>query len=102
MDNKFPPSFGFQAFNVLTEGQDNFADRNYWLSENGKAGKDQFLLMDLGCVKSVGLLRLINTHNGIQQNRGTKKFRYSSAGRFRYDCIQLYCAELRLFEEPFF
>ena len=67
----------FPASNLLTLGTDyqSGSDRNYWLTENGKKGKEQGFIMDLGCVKTAQGLTLRNTHNGGHRDRSTKEFR---------------------------
>ena len=49
-------------------------DKNYWLSPSELKGEDSFLVIDLGCIKEISGVYLRNTHNGNQNNRGTKSF----------------------------
>ena len=47
---------------------------NYWLAENGKKGKDQGFILDLGCIRTVQGVRLRNVRNPENLDRSTKKF----------------------------
>ena len=74
-ETNFSPDF--QAVNVLTESQEDFDGFviNYWITKGGIKGKEAFFMLDLGCVKDIAFVRLINTHNAGHKDRSTKKFR---------------------------
>ena len=66
----------FPASNALIEAQDSRSPvANYWLSEDGQTGPKQQFTMDLGVLRTVGEVRLINTHNHSYKDRATKRFR---------------------------
>ena len=74
-ETNFSPDF--LAANVMTESQDvlDGSGANYWISQDGLKGQEAFFILDLGCVKDIDLLRLINTHNAGSMDRSTKQFR---------------------------
>ena len=68
----------YLAYNVLGESQDFIAPgagaANYWLSQDGKAG-GQFFLLDLGCQQRIGGVKLINSRNFEWGLRATNEFK---------------------------
>ena len=66
---------GFPASGVLTAGQDS-AD---WLAQEGQQGHEQQFTLDLGCIKTIDGVTLVNTRNGQAGNAGTQTF--------RFDCV---------------
>ena len=67
----------FSANNIFTleDDQRQHGRANYWLTEDGRAGPDQGLVLDLGCLKTIVGIRLKNTKNMQHADRGTKRFR---------------------------
>ena len=70
----------FLATNLLSKEVDRWSLKsgepaNYWLTENGKTGREQGFIMYLGCSKTVRGVSLKNTHNAGHGVRSTKKFR---------------------------
>ena len=69
----------FPAYNILSLDVDRWSGNpretaNYWLAENGKKGKDQGFILDLGCIRTVQGVRLRNVRNPENLDRSTKKF----------------------------
>ena len=70
----------FLATNLLSKEVDRWSGKsgepaNYWLTENGKTGREQGFIMYLGCSKTVRGVSIRNTHNARHHDRSTKKFR---------------------------
>ena len=59
----------------LEDDRKDSSSSNFWLTQNNQAGPHQGFLMDLGCQKAIVGIRLKNTHNAHNHNRGTKRFR---------------------------
>ena len=70
-------SFGglatYQASNVLTAEADKLISgvANYWLAGTGQ----EHFILDLGCIKTLNTVEMINTRNALSNNRSTKDFR---------------------------
>ena len=71
------PKNAWQVENVLTraekeqEGKDGIF--NYWLLPNG--AKNKGFTLDLGFVKALNLVKVVNTHTSHWRDRATKKFK---------------------------
>ena len=74
----------FSARNIFTLEDDRRSDirSNYWLAENGKAGKNQGFVLGLGCRKMVSGVWLKNVRNPPGFDRGTKMFRLLGSSTF--------------------
>ena len=70
-------SFGdlatYQASNVLTEEDDKLISdvANFWLAGTGK----QHFVLDLGCIKTLNMIKMINTRNPPANDRATRNYR---------------------------
>ena len=70
----------FLATNILSEDLDRWSGKpgepaNYWLTEQGKTGREQGFIMYLGCSKTVRGVSLRNTQNADFNDRSTRTFR---------------------------
>ena len=61
----------FPASNVLTRQVVEEHGKSYWLGPH--RGLGQFI-MNLGCVKTINTIELVNTHNGGSKDWSTKGF----------------------------
>ena len=61
----------FPATNVLTRQVVEEWGQSYWLTPWQKLGQ---FIMNLGCVKTINTIELVNTHNGKSKDHSTKGF----------------------------
>ena len=61
----------FAASRVLTRQTKEEWGKSYWLTPYRRGGQ---FIMDLGCVKTINTIELVNTHNGERKDCTTRGF----------------------------
>ena len=71
------PKNAWQVKNVLKKGENEQEGKdgifNYWLLPNG--AKNKGFTLDLGILKALNLVKVVNTHTSHWRDRATKKFK---------------------------
>ena len=61
----------FAASHVLTRQTVEKWGESYWLTPHRRGGQ---FIMDLGCVKTINTIELVNTHNAHSKDYSTRGF----------------------------
>ena len=61
----------FAASRVLTRQTKEEWGKSYWLTPYRRGGQ---FIMDLGCVKTINTIELVNTHNAHSKDYSTRGF----------------------------
>ena len=64
----------FDVTKLLTNSPVEIFGENYWLAPTKSTAE---FVLDLGCNKIVDEVELVNTHNGVARDRGSKEFQVS-------------------------